>query len=181
MPRKIAEKLSQSQRLILTQAAHHPEQRVLCPDTLKPPTFRATLSALRTRGLIADMPHAEGRRGRQRCLIVTAEGWAAIGITVPTPSLSASKEPAGSGSASCASDKPQRTKQALLIALLSQPEGATLEALATATHWLPHTTRAALTRLRHRGLAILTVRGAGVSTHYKLAEQNSRASIEASA
>lgn len=179
MPRQTADTLSQTQRLILTQAAHHPEQRVLCPDTIKPPTFRASLSLLRTRGLIANMPPAEGSRGRQRCLIVTAEGRAAIGIMPPAPA--APEELVGSAPPSGADEMPQQSKQALLIALLSQPEGATLEALATATHWLPHTTRAALTRLRQRGLAILTVRAAGVSTRYKLAEQSSPASTEASA
>ncbi len=179
MPRKTADTLSQTQRLILTQAAHHPEQRVLCPDTIKPPTFRASLSVLRTRGLIADMPHAEGKRGRQVCLIITAEGRAAIGIM--PPALVAPEEATGSDPISGADDKPKRSKQALLIALLSQPEGATLETLATATHWLPHTTRAALTRLRQRGLAILTVRAAGVSTRYKLAEQSPAASAEAMA
>ncbi|KQQ24113.1 protein of unknown function [Methylorubrum extorquens] len=179
MPRKTAETLSQTQRLILTHAAQHPKQRVLCPDTIKPPTFRASLSVLRTRGLIVDMPHAEGKLGRQACLIITAEGRAAIGITPPAPA--APEEPVGSAPPSGADEKPQRSKQALLIALLSQPDGATLEALATATHWLPHTTRAALTRLRQRGLAILTVRAAGVSTRYKLAEQSLVASAEAMA
>lgn len=177
MPRKTADTLSQTQRLILTQAAHHPEQRVLCPDTIKPPTFRASLSVLRTRGLIADTPLVEGRRGGRRCLIVTTEGRAAIGITPPAPAVP--EEPVGSAPPSGADEKPQRTKQALLIALLSQPDGATLETLVTATHWLPHTTRAALTRLRQRGLAILTVRAAGVSTRYRLAEQSPAASAEA--
>ena len=33
----------------------------------------------------------------------------------------------------------------------SRPEGATLEDLSAAAGWLPHTTRAAITRLRQRG------------------------------
>ena len=43
------------------------------------------------------------------------------------------------------------TKQALIIGLLQRQEGATLADLAAATGWLPHTTRAALTRLRQAG------------------------------
>jgi hypothetical protein len=47
------------------------------------------------------------------------------------------------------------SKQELLRHLLSQPEGASLKELASATGWLPHTTRAALTGLRRRGLILL--------------------------
>ena len=43
------------------------------------------------------------------------------------------------------------TKQALILGLLQRPEGATLPDLMAATGWLPHTTRAALTRLRQAG------------------------------
>ena len=46
------------------------------------------------------------------------------------------------------------SKQALLVAMLSKPKGATLAQLVEATGWLPHTTRAALTGLRKRGFAI---------------------------
>ena len=34
---------------------------------------------------------------------------------------------------------------------VTRPEGATLDDLTAASGWLPHTTRAALTRLRQRG------------------------------
>jgi hypothetical protein len=43
------------------------------------------------------------------------------------------------------------TKQAILIGLLQRQEGASLADLVVATGWLPHTTRAALTRLRQAG------------------------------
>ena len=46
------------------------------------------------------------------------------------------------------------SKQALLVELLSRPEGASLGDFVSATGWLPHTTRAALTGLRRRGYAI---------------------------
>jgi hypothetical protein len=47
--------------------------------------------------------------------------------------------------------RPRGTKQALIIGLLQREEGASLGALVEATGWLPHTTRAALTRLRQSG------------------------------
>jgi hypothetical protein len=46
------------------------------------------------------------------------------------------------------------SKIAAVIAMLGQETGATIEELASATGWLPHTTRAALTGLRRRGYAL---------------------------
>ncbi len=46
------------------------------------------------------------------------------------------------------------SKQALLVAMLTNDKGAMLSALVEATGWLPHTTRAAMTGLRKRGFVI---------------------------
>ena len=46
------------------------------------------------------------------------------------------------------------TKQARVIAMLERDAGATLGELVAATGWLPHTTRAALTGLRHKGFIL---------------------------
>lgn len=43
------------------------------------------------------------------------------------------------------------SKQGQLITMLSRDEGASIVEIATALNWLPHTTRAALTGLRHKG------------------------------
>ncbi len=43
------------------------------------------------------------------------------------------------------------SKQGQLITMLSRDEGASIVEIATALGWLPHTTRAALTGLRHKG------------------------------
>ena len=50
------------------------------------------------------------------------------------------------------------TKIARVLALLRRAEGADLHTLSSATAWLPHTTRAALTGLRRKGHAILSER-----------------------
>lgn len=60
------------------------------------------------------------------------------------------------------------TKQALVIALLSRPSGATLNDLIAATGWLPHTTRAALTGLRQKGYALTRSKGANGQSIYSL-------------
>ena len=62
-------------------------------------------------------------------------------VTAPPPPILAAE----------ASPAPKATKQALIMALLQRPEGASLADLVAATGWLPHTTRAALTRLRQAG------------------------------
>jgi hypothetical protein len=75
---------------------------------------------------------------------------------------------AGEGAAN--TDQPKRhTKIDQVITLLQRPDGATLDDLVTATGWLPHTTRAALTGLRKKGHAI-TKGKRGDTTCYSLAE-----------
>ena len=49
-------------------------------------------------------------------------------------------------------------KLGLLLNFLAQDGGATIGALTTLTGWLPHTTRAAMTRLRQRGHSIVLVK-----------------------
>lgn len=49
----------------------------------------------------------------------------------------------------------RKTKKALVIELLSRPQGATVNDMVEATGWLPHTVRASLTRLRQAGHRIV--------------------------
>ena len=42
-------------------------------------------------------------------------------------------------------------KLGLLLDAVARPQGATLDELTAASGWLPHTTRAAISRLRQRG------------------------------
>ena len=67
--------------------------------------------------------------------------------------------------------KPPRsqTKQALVIGLLQGEGGATLDDLVTATGWLPHTTRAALTRLRQSEFMVEKSKDEGGRTVYHTA------------
>jgi len=51
------------------------------------------------------------------------------------------------------------TKIARVVELLQRAQGANLGELTSATGWLPHTTRAALTGLRHRGYEVRLERG----------------------
>lgn len=59
------------------------------------------------------------------------------------------------------------SKISTVIALLGRTEGATLEDMVAATHWLPHTLRASLSGLRKKGYQIARTTVDGV-TRYTL-------------
>ena len=63
------------------------------------------------------------------------------------------------------------SKQSLLIALLVRDEGATLDQIVSATGWLPHTTRAALTGLKKKGYALSSEKLDGVRTYRGIAPE----------
>jgi hypothetical protein len=60
------------------------------------------------------------------------------------------------------------SKQAKIVDLMKRPKGATLDELVEATDWLPHTTRAALTGLRRRGLTVERVKDEGRASIYRI-------------
>jgi Protein of unknown function (DUF3489) len=65
------------------------------------------------------------------------------------------------------------TKISAVIDLLGRDAGATIDELVAATGWLPHTTRAALTGLRKRGLAVNRRNAQGPRAGaYVIAERN---------
>ena len=68
------------------------------------------------------------------------------------------------------------SKLEMVIGLMSNEAGATLEALVAATGWLPHSARAALTGLRKRGIAIERHRQADAATSaYRILSATTRA------
>ncbi len=60
------------------------------------------------------------------------------------------------------------SKRAQIVALMQRGTGATLDDMVEATGWLPHTTRAALTGLRHTGHAIGKSKSAEGRTVYRI-------------
>jgi Protein of unknown function (DUF3489) len=80
--------------------------------------------------------------------------------------------PQSSADGSASSRRPPRAGSKLdqVIALLSSDAGAKLDELTSATGWLPHTARAAITGLRHRGYDVRLQRGGdGSASVYRLA------------
>ena len=54
------------------------------------------------------------------------------------------------------------TKTQLLLQMLTRPDGASLDQMVTATGWLPHTTRAALTGIKRKGHQLTSEKVEGV-------------------
>ena len=100
----------------------------------------------------ADIIWREGD-GARLAIFATAAGLGAVGATAPATC------PDDAGGA--AADRPAG-KLGQVLDAISDGEGASLGDLVAATGWLPHTTRAAITRLRQRGYNIhLAEAGAG--------------------
>ncbi len=194
-------KLTDTQLVILSAAARRQDRAVLpLPKSLKIKGGAATktLEGLRKKGLLEERPGTrnatawrEEDDGRRMMLVITDTGLQAIGVDAdektgtqsPSTKTRAKKprrrivqkptttKPKGKKSQMAAR---QGTKQALLIDLLKRKKGATIEAIVETFDWLPHTARAALTRLRQKGLAIERVRQNGVS-RYRIVEDRKAA------
>lgn len=59
------------------------------------------------------------------------------------------------------------SKSSLVLQMLQRHEGATITQIVTATGWLPHTTRAALTGLKKRGHEIASAKTDGEDRVYR--------------
>lgn len=145
-------KLNDTQTLLLAHAA----KRDSCafyplPETRNGAAARAAtaIAKLLTLGL------AEEREVSDAAAVSRTDGDLRYGAFITTAGLAAiGIEPAGGQGGDVAPALPaekRTTKADTVLALLRRPEGATLADLITATGWLPHTTRAALTGLRKKG------------------------------
>jgi hypothetical protein len=87
--------------------------------------------------------------------------------TSPARTKGAQIKPVGDNESSPA-DFRAGSKQAKIVELMKRAKGATLDELVEATDWLPHTTRAALTGLRKRGLSVERVKDEGRGSVYRI-------------
>ncbi len=194
-------KLTDTQLVILSAAARRQDGAVLPLSKslkIKDGAATKTLEGLRKKGLLEEKPAArnatawrEGEDGRRMMLVITDAGLQVIGVdadekTSKQPRLTKTRAkkphrrivqkptaatPKGKKSQTAAR---QGTKQALLIDLLKRKKGATIEKVVETLGWLPHTVRAALTRLRQQGFRIERVREDGVS-RYRITEDRKAA------
>ncbi len=142
-------KLTDTQRVILSAASQRTDRLALpLPKSLKGGAAHKVVNALIEKGLLKELKanrklndpvwHETGE-GQGVTLIITDAGLEAIGIEVEPPKTKVQR----------ATPKPvhterkirEGTKQALVIAMLRRPEGATIAEIVEATGWASHSTR----------------------------------------
>jgi hypothetical protein len=132
--------LSKTETALLVAAASAGGLLVM-PDATKPAT-RARLVGRFERDALITTDEAGHR--------LTPAGYRAVGLRAPRYAKGATFDESGSP-APLATSAPRGAKQRLVLELLGRSEGASVPELMEATGWLPHTTRAALSRLRLSG------------------------------
>ena len=173
-------KLTDTQLRLLSAASQREDRCLIAPKNLKGGAAQKVAAKLLAASLVREIKAKTGmaiwRRdeetGQPYSLKLTAAGLKAIAIDEgdSQPGASAGASPKAKKAANMAaapsptpaplSPAPrQGTKIAGVIALLQRDQGAKLDELIAATGWLPHTARAALTGLRHRGYDVRLERG----------------------
>jgi len=138
-------KLSKTQTLILSCASSQADRIALpLPDHLSGAAARTVVKLLLEKHLLDEVDAnlrkndplwRETGDGHGTTLVITDAGLEAIGLEaatrLPDPEPAKRKPRAG-------------TKQAMLIAMLRTPKGASISEIVTALEWQPHTARGAI-------------------------------------
>lgn len=183
--------LSDTQLIILSTAAQRDDLRITLPERLRGGAADKVLSTLLGKGLIEMVPADElerpalgGDAPERSPYRISPCGLAGIGLGSEAPdergqAVDADAGEHGAGAclsseaalqSTSANAKPPRagSKLETVMALLGRPDGASINELTAATGWLPHTTRAALTGLRKRGITIERGKRADGTTTYRV-------------
>jgi hypothetical protein len=176
-------KLTDAQLVMMSAAAQRTDRCLSAPATIKGAALRKIGVKLAKLGLAREIEAKPGapiwRRddaGHGYALKLTAAGLKATAVDEGSKNaIEPSEAPLSQAKEVASPDEgghPARvvprdgSKLALVIEHLQRADGATIVDLTQATGWLPHTTRAALTRLRKRGYAVIRERiGAGDSVY----------------
>ena len=177
--------LSTTHHTLIEEARLRADRRLMPPERVRGRARRLLAEKLIALGLAKE---AEGReavwwtdpeRG-EIGLQLADDGIDGTHATTATEGADA-ETPTGSSVGAASASRPTEpqawTKIARVLALLRRPEGADLQALVAATDWLPHTARAALTGLRHKGHAIDTRKEDGRTVYRVLASAASAADV----
>lgn len=160
--------LSDTQLALLSASSQRDDGLLPITDRLKGGAAIKVGEKLVALGLASETPIARGEPiwrsepdGSQLGLKITNAGLAAIGIEPDTAGREAAAPAVPAGTPASAG------KSAIVLQLLGREVGASIDDLTTATGWLPHSTRAALTGLRKKGHQIERARVDG-KTVYRL-------------
>lgn len=146
--------LTKSEIALLTDAAARQDGQLAIPTNMKSAAVHRLITKFLEHGLIA-VREQDGIEVHY----LTRAGYRAVGQEPPAES-----------------DRRSGSKRDLMVSLLEREEGASIQELMSATGWLPHTTRAALSRLRSGGKPVLkSKRADGVTVYRILAEKPKQA------
>jgi len=174
-------KLTETQTIILNAGAQRPENIALpLPKGLAGAAAKMVVTKMIERGWLQEVD-ANLRRneplwretgdGHGTTLVVTDAGLLAIGIEpVVVKTVVAMREHAAKAAAPKPPTQRAGTKQAMLIALLQRPEGASIAEIVAATGWMGHSARGAISGVLKKKLALPVTSGKvdGRGTVYKL-------------
>jgi len=162
-------KLTPTQEAILKAAAARPDGNIEpLPDNVTPGVRQRVIDGMLSRSLVMRFPGGVHR--------ISSYGYQCIGMEPPSAGNAPLKkrgrkksEPSAKASAASASQSPTDantaldaalaktrpgTKQATLLALLSRPQGASIDELAEATGWMKHTVRGTLSHTVKKRLGL---------------------------
>lgn len=149
--------LTKIQTTLLTTAAAHPDGLVVLPERMSEAAGARHLATFEGLKLIL-VREAAGDTTPH----LTPAGYRAVGLRPP-------RKPKAPGDAAGAV---RGSKRDLVGELLGREGGASVPELVAATGWLPHTTRAALSRIRSGGQALAkSTREDGTTAYRILIEQ----------
>ena len=182
-------KLSDTQLVLLSTASQRDDSIIPIHERLKGSVATGVGNRLLSLGL-AEERQAGGNQpgwrddvdGERLVLVITRLGLAAIGVDedcidekpARTDSATPTDEQGSGQSKAVLPARPTSrpgSKKALVIGMLWQGDGASIDEIAAATGWLAHTVRAFLTGLRKAGLSIETIRHAGEKSRYRVADR----------
>ncbi len=158
-------KLTETQTNILSAGAQRPDNIALpLPKGLAGAAAKMAVNRMIALGWLQEVD-ANLRRGEPlwretgeghgTTLVVTEAGLLAIGIE---PVVVQATTPIQTDAAATPPPKPpaqrEGTKQAMLIAMLQRPEGASIAEIVAATGWLGHTARGAISGVLKKKLAL---------------------------
>jgi Protein of unknown function (DUF3489) len=174
-------KLTDTQRAILFEASKRKDRCLIAPKTLKAAAAQKVAAKLLTAGLMREIKAKTGMEAWRRdeetgeaySLKLTDAGLKTTSAderdsqSIPSTGVppntnegpSKAKKAANMATRSATAVPRQGTKIARVVELFQRDQGAKLDELVAATGWLPHTARAALTGLRHRGYDVRLERG----------------------
>lgn len=176
-------KLTETQIIVLTAGAKRPDNIALpLPKGLAGAAAKMAVAKMMEHGWLEEVD-ANTRRGEPlwretgdghgTTLVVTDAGLLAIGIEpVVVKTVVMVHRPDAEAPAPKQPTPRAGTKQAMLITLLRTPEGATMDEIVTATGWLAHTARGAMSGAlgKKLGLVVTSAKEADRGRVYRISK-----------